>query len=579
MTGKTPFSEDDLYRWATDASIERGWDYYESGAVASLVRQGDELQAKVWGSDVEPYRVRVYFDARGMPVDAECTCPYDWGGWCKHIVATLLAYLNEPETVRERPPLEEQVADLSAEDLRALVAYLAEKLPAVPDLVDAWLALRAETSPEEKPTPERTRPKVQPEVYERQARTIIHSLDHMRPSEAYWHVSEVIDDLEALASKAKDFAAVGDVDNALSVLVGVTNAYVTDGFILDDSDGYVGEFAYTLDQLWASVLLAIDLDEETRAELKRAMSSWQVELEDYGLDDAFEVALSALDLRTPEDVLDTEDPELIRAYLDRLEQRGEHEAYLEFARAAGEDGAYAVKLIELGRVDEALTYVQMAPLWGREWEEVIQALYEAGRTAEALDLAASVLEKDKEEVDDLSPQWLTWLADRAEAAGRRDLALRAVVRTFRRLPSLALYRQARALAGEEWPRLREDLLAFLRQRPAAGVDVFLEEGLWDDALRAVEDGLVSYDTMRRVVDAALPHRPERAARIARRQAEEIMDAGRSQAYHHAVDWLRRVKRAYQVMGKEDEWRSYLEGLIQKHFRKYKLRPMLEELRE
>ncbi len=576
---KPTFSEEDLAQWATESSIERGWEYYDMGAVDSLVRQGDELLADVWSSGVEPYRVRIRLDPQGVPVDATCTCPYDWGGWCKHIVAVLLTYLHEPERVRERPPLEERLADLSEEELRSLVLYLADKLHAVPDLIEAWMARREEPTFTPGSSSGAPRLSLHPEEYKRKARAIIHSLDHMRRSEAYWHVAEVINNLEDLASRARDFIAAGDVANALNVLIGVTDAYVDDGFILDDSDGYVGEFAYTLGELWASVLLAADLDEDTRETLRQALSFWNNELMEYGVDAPFENTLTAMDLRSPEDVLQTGDPLLIRAYLDGLERSGKDEEYLRFALEAGENGAYAAKLIELGRVEEALAFVRHVAMWGDEWVRVIQALHDAGYVTESLDLAERVLQSSEGKDANFPSHWWTWLADQAEAAGRKDLAKQAAVRAFRLSPSLTLYRRVSDLAGEEWPRLREELLDFLRQHPAAGVGIFLEERLWDDALRAVEQGLVGYDTMRRVVDAVLPHRPEAAARIARGQAEIIMEEGRSKAYHHAVDWLRRVKDAYKIMGKETEWRAYLEGLIERHRKKYKLRPMLEELRD
>jgi hypothetical protein len=39
--------------------------------------------------------------------------------------------------------------------------------------------------------------------------------------------------------------------------------------------------------------------------------------------------------------------------------------------------------------------------------------------------------------------------------------------------------------------------------------------------------------------------------------------GRSESvdYAHALDWLGRVKQAYLVAGRVDEWRTYCEGLI------------------
>ena len=63
------------------------------------------------------------------------------------------------------------------------------------------------------------------------------------------------------------------------------------------------------------------------------------------------------------------------------------------------------------------------------------------------------------------------------------------------------------------------------------------------------------------------------------QAEPIMGQGKSRYYHHAVRWLGKGCHAYLAAGRAEEWRIYLEDLINKHSRKYSLRPQLEALRK
>jgi uncharacterized Zn finger protein len=98
-----PLSEAQIRQHASAESFARGVDYERRGAVGALVLRGDLLQAEVEGSEYEPYRVTVSLDAGGVRA-ADCSCPYDWGGWCKHIVATLLAYIHAaPGAVAVRP--------------------------------------------------------------------------------------------------------------------------------------------------------------------------------------------------------------------------------------------------------------------------------------------------------------------------------------------------------------------------------------------------------------------------------------------------------------------------------------------
>jgi uncharacterized Zn finger protein len=57
-----------------------------------------------------------------------------------------------------------------------------------------------------------------------------------------------------------------------------------------------------------------------------------------------------------------------------------------------------------------------------------------------------------------------------------------------------------------------------------------------------------------------------------------MNQGRSKDYDEAVDWLAKVQDAHLAAGREEEWLAYLEELIDHHQRKYKLRPMLGDLK-
>lgn len=195
-------SEATIRQHASDESFQRGQAYVRQGAVISLVQRGSELEALVEGSQYEPYRVRVTFDAAGI-TDSVCTCPYDWGGWCKHIVAALLVSLHDPETIEERPALDELLADLDREQLQTLVLNLAARSPDLVDFIEGQVALLeapAAPQPARPGTPVRHTP-VDPQPFRRQVQAILHSLDRMRRSEAYWHVGSVVDEVRQLLER------------------------------------------------------------------------------------------------------------------------------------------------------------------------------------------------------------------------------------------------------------------------------------------------------------------------------------------------------------------------------------------
>ena len=72
-------SEATIRAHSSPESYSRGRSYYERGAVADLALRGSLLEGAVEGSEYEPYRVRVGFDAGGITL-ATCSCPYELGG-------------------------------------------------------------------------------------------------------------------------------------------------------------------------------------------------------------------------------------------------------------------------------------------------------------------------------------------------------------------------------------------------------------------------------------------------------------------------------------------------------------------
>ena len=108
---------------ADERSFERGWDYYNDGAVQEPARRRNELYGLCYGSRDEPYRVKVVLGESGIR-EAYCTCPR--GGFCKHIVALLLTYVHEPEAFSGLDELEAMLARLSKEELVRLIIDLVQ---------------------------------------------------------------------------------------------------------------------------------------------------------------------------------------------------------------------------------------------------------------------------------------------------------------------------------------------------------------------------------------------------------------------------------------------------------------------
>lgn len=558
---------------ASGESFRRGREYHREGAVLSLVLRADILHAEVAGSEPETYAITVRWGRVGIP-DADCTCPYEYGGWCKHIVAALLAYIDDPGSVEERPSPEELLAGLDEDELRSVILSLAERVPSLPDVLERLV--RRLRSSEHAPSPRAAQP----------------SGDAARPSPPPLPVAAPRLDEEADAAGFGVLREVwrrihaGDAQVAIRALNTITEEYMEAWNWADDSDGDLADLFHEIGATWTQALLIADISDTQREGWRVEIDGWQAELDEYGVDGAFEAAQLAAEYgwRYPglDRVLAGETPPdwecpaaLAGAFLDVLDRQRRYDEYLRLADTAGFGVAGSIMLARLGRPDEATQYAAAQLTSPAEALEAATGLWILGRAEPALKIAEHGLD-----LDGARARLAEWTRDAASDHGRRELALEAAVIAVKESPTLDSYLRLRDLAGPHWPELRPAVLDALRRRdsylPRGEVAIFLHEGLVEDAVAAVQD-IWDDDLVGRVADAAAGTHADWVIVAAEPRAERIMDEGKAQRYDEAVEWLRRAMRAYRAAGREQEWLDYYEDLKARHRRKYKLLPMLESL--
>ncbi|HYU75648.1 MAG TPA: hypothetical protein VEL31_23505 [Ktedonobacteraceae bacterium] len=499
--------------------------------------------------------------------------------------------IHQPKMIEEHPMLKDLLSNLDREQLQSLVLRLAEREPALTRMIEELVGSPESVSHEVPPktaTPRRA--PVDAKAVRRQVRSILHSLDRMRASEAYWQVGAVVNEVGQLLDQAWTLIQEDDGRSALSLLEAITEAYVSDWTDLDDSDGEASGFFQDLGPVWTEALLSADLSPRERKEWAKKLETWQKEIDDYGVDEAFDAAQEAAlrgwddpqlqhilqGTHVESDSWDGEVSEITVARLHILERRGRLQEYLHLARVQGQNEAYVTMLVRLGRTQEAAAYGQEHLQTAQEALSLARALYDRGEREPGLQIAEKglLLQGPKASL-------ATWLRDVAAAIGEKTRALAAAEVAFREELSLANYLRVAEIAGEQWPERREGLLEYARHTksyvPQGQVDIFLHEGLIDDAIAAVEPS-ATHTLVERVADAAIQTHPAWVIKVSRQQAEPFMDEGKSQYYHAAASWLAKARAAYRNMGREEEWRTYLSELLERHRRKYKLVPLLEALR-
>jgi uncharacterized Zn finger protein len=260
-------TEEHVRALASEKSFERGATYYRDGAVLEPVRQALELRAQCEGSDYEPYQVSATLAKSGI-AETSCTCPYDYGGICKHLVALLLTYVHTPRAFRSIPPLATLLAGRSREELITLIGELIKREPELLSLVE--LSVATEQAVQGRP--------LDVAAYRRQARRALrHESEHIVEKEL-----RALRELAARSAKSGDWLNAGAVYHA--VLDEAVRGY--DDMLREiDEDGRV---AVVIDELALGLnqcLKKSEADAETRrAWLKTLLEAELADIEMGGID-------------------------------------------------------------------------------------------------------------------------------------------------------------------------------------------------------------------------------------------------------------------------------------------------------
>src|SRR5262245_5752143 len=488
---------------ANEKSFACGQELYLSGAISDAAIQGNVLTGHCEGMQSPFYKVRAELDAGGVRA-ASCNCEYDFGGNCKHIVALLLTYAHEPQQFVVREDMAKRLAELSREQLIGLLMELLDDVPDLSDWLETALPESAASRPRKAVAPKRKK-KIDAEVYRRRVRGNMHSLDHMRMSEAYWHVGGLTDELRGVEKTAMEFLDSGDADTAFRILMTLLEES-HDGFDhIDDSNGELGDYLNDLGETLAEVILSLDLDEDQRKDVLSDIDEIHGKLSDYGVN-GLAVAIAAARYgwgELPREArgkgAEEDDDEesfasgghewwrpqpiskvLTRAKLNVLERQERTDEYLTLCLESDEHLQYSMKLVALDRAPEAMKYTLEHLSDADDALKLARSLRESGHLNESLDVGERGLK-----LGGSKASLGEWLGPVEEAQGRTTQALEAWQAAFHDSPSLATWKTIKRLAGSRCKKLKPELMASLERgyNHQALAEVLLEEQEWDAVIK------------------------------------------------------------------------------------------------
>ncbi|MBD2449191.1 SWIM zinc finger domain-containing protein [Nostoc sp. FACHB-152] len=581
-------SEFTIRRYANAKSYQRGEAYFESGAVDTITRRGNLLQAEVDGSEARPYRVNLSFDGHSL-TSANCTCAYNFDGWCKHIVATMLVCVRQPEIIEHRPTLAQLLDRLDHVQTQRLVQELVAEQPQLIEAIDRHVTWMTNTVAQPKKLKSLRQNIIDTNPVRRQVRQIIH--EAVRYFEDGCEEDPISEELLSLVQSAVNWSEQGEGKKAIAVLEAITSTCIENWYEVAEYGAEYDEIAWELNNAWCEAILSAELTPEEKIDTQVNLEVWQDEWEvDFSL--SLEALRQGWDYPPLVQVLqgkicergaweatipDYAD-ELALIRLKILERQERYQEYLYLAEAEGQTRQYLTMLGRLGRVEEALEAAQSEMNSMEEAFALGKTLKEQGALQQALHIAQLGLQLSGNCQYDLG----IWTSELAQKLGNKTTALQAKKIAFQAHPSLEDYQNIQDLAGEEWETVKADLLKILRvysswETSPVKVDIFLQEGLIDDAI-AIANELSEYqsDIIHRVMNSAIPYRPEWVISHASRRAESIMNAGKAEYYDAAVEWLKKARAAYLASNRQADWSKYRAKLMATHARKRKLMGMLQQ---
>ncbi len=550
-------------------SFERGESLYENGAISSPVRRGDEISARCQGSYAQPYRVWAKFTGAEIAA-ASCSCAYDWGGDCKHIVAMLLAYLREPEHFEKRKTLREGLVSREKTDLLDIIEEMLVRCPDLEDIVERVADTGAAN-----------------QVPDLQA--IRHELKGALAFRGEWMDHTAKNKVYELASLGDRYAWRGSYAHASAIYCAILEECNANDYPTDDEGQYIEAINITVARLKEALShLDIDEHEDLRQRLLNALVGaviWDINFGGIGYgEDADEIIL---------EIAQPADTPRIRERIHSAEAGKRGKDF--YSNWTGE--AFEYFLMALDRIDSTdpeetlkrlqakeLHYLYASVLLGlKHYEQAagviakLQPSYELRRGLDllvghqqnqtAIQLAEAALESDYDS------RIADWLIDLHREQGDGQAEFRWQLNRMRREPHINNYISLRAAAEAvgDWRSTRPKVVSELKRKEANAVlaQVYLHDEEWDlawDALGKVSlrpghhPAHVNYRLDFAVAEKSRHVRPARAMPIYVNYARAEIDLRTRKDYASAAELLREVREMYRQMNDSAGWQALIADL-------------------
>jgi uncharacterized Zn finger protein len=266
--------------------------------------------------------------------------------------------------------------------------------------------------------------------------------------------------------------------------------------------------------------------------------------------------------------------------LDLQAEKLDDESFLEICRQSGRLNDLVNRLLQLGRLEEAICETEKADDYNLLTLADIFVERGHGSLAERMVHARAETSRDF--------RLSVWLKDYASLQGDFPKVLEWAKRLFLSRPSTAEYLEIKKLAIQinRWPDNKSEMINWLTNHKQFDVlvEIYLEESEIDLALDALEKARMTarhrweypYSLEITVAKAAEESRPEQAIQLYLDRIKSLIDRRGRDNYAEAPNYLKVVRGLYKRLGRQEDWYSLIASLRQEN---RNLPALLDELKK
>jgi uncharacterized Zn finger protein len=572
-----------LQRLAGETSYSRGVEYFDEGRVADVHLKGNCIHANVRGS--RTYRVEMSTEAG--EISYSCTCPFfqDTMAFCKHCVATGLAFLQANEVdggasmrkvqAQQETDMKDLEIFLKSQDKASLVSILLDQTKN-DDRLQSRLLLKAGRGKTINLT---TLKRVIDRAVNRGGFVDYHSM--LQYSRGLY---ETINNLHDLLEENHAAELMELSEYFLTRLETQLNS-------VDDSDGYMSGILTGVEELHHDACVMVKPDPKQLARKLFAWelcSDWEVF---YGASEHYADVLGIKGLKVYQELAEREWAKLslLKSGDDSHNFDGNRFRITRIMEQLASQTGDVEKLVAVKMKDlsSAYSYLQIADLYKKD-----------GKAEKALEWAEKGVGAFSHRTDSRLREFL---ADEYHRRRRHDDAMQIIWAEFVDAARFEEYKllkdhAERAGGAEAWRHWREKALQLVRKRIAdsnrAGKDhqsfwnahdhselvkIFLWEKDIDAAWAEAEEGGCHESLWRELASKREADHPEDALAVYQSLVEPQVKQTNNDAYRNAAALVKKIALLFRRLGREEAWNHYRNTLCETHRRKRNFMALLEKI--